>query len=48
MGSDCSCVKRADPALDSVSDSYSEVEEILVGDSRHSSVLPTLSTDYCL
>ena len=37
MGHDCSSVKRTDPALDSVSDSYSKVEEISVGDSRYSS-----------
>ena len=34
VGNDC--VERADPALDSASDSYSE-EEISVGDSRPSS-----------
>ena len=37
MDCDCSCAERTDLALDSVSDPYSEVEEILVGDSRHSS-----------
>ena len=37
MCCDCTCAKRTDPMLDSVSDSYSEDEEISVGDSRHSS-----------
>jgi len=37
VGSDCSCAEKTDPALDSVSDPYSEAEEILVGDSRYSS-----------
>ena len=36
VGSDYSCIERTDPVLDSVSDPYSEVEEILVGDSRPS------------
>ena len=37
VGSDCSCIKRTDSALDSVSNPYSEAEEISVDDSRHSS-----------
>ena len=37
MGSDYSCTKKTDPALDLVSDLYSEAKEILVGDSRYSS-----------
>ena len=46
MGCDCSSVKRTDSVLDSVSDSYSEAEEISVGDSRHSSLF--LSYLHCL
>ena len=37
VGNNWSCVKRTDPVLDSVSNLYSETEEILVGDSRYSS-----------
>ena len=37
MGCDCSYAKRTNPALDSVSNPYSEVEEISVGNSGHSS-----------
>ena len=37
IGSDCSCVEKADLALDLVSDSYSEMEKISVDDSRYSS-----------
>ena len=37
MGYNCSCAEKTDPVLDSVSDLYSEAEEISVGDSGHSS-----------
>ena len=37
MDSDFSCAKRTDSALDSVSNPYSEAEEISVDDSRYSS-----------
>ena len=37
MGCDFSCAERTDSVLDSVSDLYSEVEEISAGDSGHSS-----------
>ena len=37
MGHNYSSIKRTNPVLDSVSDSYSKTEEISVGDSKHSS-----------
>ena len=37
MGYDCICAERTDPALDSVSNSYSKAEKISVSDSKPSS-----------
>jgi len=34
VGCDCTCARKTNPVLDSVSDLYSEAEEISVGDSR--------------